>query len=306
MSDRPAPLPPLQTLRAFESAARLASFTRAADELSLTQGAISRQIRNLERRLGVTLFARGDRGVAMTPAGAHYQAAIAEALGRIAQATAEIAVGHDSGPLTVGATSAVASLWLMPRLTGFRRREPELDIRVLASDRDFERASDEVDLVIEYARQPLEGEAVRRLFDEEIFVVCGPEYLRGREPPATTGDLLSETLLALDDEHTEWMGWTEWLRAAGVNGAPARRPIRINNYPTLLQAAVAGQGIALGWRHLVDDLIAAGSLVPLLRERTEGRGAFYLSTTRPVPEESPVARLRDWLVRAAAQPAVDA
>lgn len=299
MSRRPSPLPPLQTLRAFEAAARLASFTRAAHELALTQGAVSRQIRHLEQRLGVSLFVRGDRGVRMTPAGARYEVAVRDALERVAGATAEIAGAVEHGAITVGATSAIASLWLMPRLTGFRRAEPDLDIRVLASDRDLERASDEVDLVIEYARRPLTGEGVRRLFDEEIVPVCSPEYLRGRSAPARPADLPGETLLALDDDHPDWMGWTEWLAAMGVAGGPLRRPVRINNYPALLQAAVAGEGIALGWRHLVDDYLAAGTLVALLDEHVEGRGAFFVSSTRPVPAQSPVARLRDWLVAAA-------
>lgn len=301
MPDRPSPLPPLQTLRAFESAARLASFTRAAAELSVTQGAVSRQIRNLEQRLGVALFTRGDRGVRMTHAGVRYETAVREALEGVARATAEIAVGMGSGPLTVGATSAIASLWLMPRLTGFQRSEPDLDIRVLASDRDLERASEEVDLVIEHARRPLTGEGVRRLFDEEIVPVCSPEYLRGRAAPGCAEELVRETLLALDDDHPDWMGWTEWLAGAGVAGGPARRPVRINNYPALLQAAVAGQGIALGWRHLIDDFLAAGSLVPLPLDRVAGDGAFFVTTTRPVPGDSPVARLRDWLVEAARQ-----
>lgn len=301
---RPEPLPPLQNLRAFEAAARLASFTRAADELSVTQGAVSRQVRNLEGYLGLALFVRADRGVYVTEAGARYQVTVREALERVAQATAELTADRGAGPITVGATSAIASLWLMPRLTGFRRREPELDIRVLASDRDVERASAEVDLLIEYARGPLADEGVRRLFGEAIFPVCSPEYLRERAPPRAAGDLAAETLLALDDDHPDWMDWSEWFRGAGVDSAqaertPSRRPIRINNYPALLQAAIAGQGIALGWRHLVDDFVGAGSLLPLLNDRRQGQGAFYLRTTRPAPDGSPVARLRDWLVNAA-------
>jgi len=299
MSGRPEPLPPLQTLRAFESAARLASFTRAAHELNLTQGAISRQIRNLEQRLGVALFVRGDRGVHLTPSGVHYRTAIREALDRIARATATVSVSEEAAPITVGTTSAIASLWLMPRLTGFRRAEPTLDIRVLASDRDFERASDEVDLVIEYDRAARTGDGVTRLFDESVFPVCSPEYLRGRPPPAGLDDLLDETLLVLDDDHPDWLGWEEWLRAVGVEHRPRRRSVRMNSYPLLLQAAVAGQGIALGWRHLVDDFLATGSLVPVLSTPDVAPGAFYLGVTRPAAPDTPVARLRDWLVESA-------
>lgn len=295
MPDRPSPLPPLQTLRAFEAAARLQSFTRAAAELSVTQGAVSRQIRNLEQRLGITLFLRGDRGVRLTPLGQQYFQAVNESLLRLARATAEVALGQEGGPITVGATNAVASLWLMPRLTGFRQAEPELEIRVLASDERFDRMREDVDLLIEYARRPLAGEAVTPLFREEVMPVCSPDYLRGRTPPRAPGDLLGETLLVLDDDHPDWMGWGEWLQQFGIEIGTPRRPVRVNSYPALLQAALAGQGVALGWRHLVDDFLAAGTLVPLLPAPSAGAGGFYLRLTHPVPADSPVARLRQWL-----------
>jgi LysR family glycine cleavage system transcriptional activator len=288
-------LPPLQTLRAFESAARLGSFTRAADELAVTQGAISRQVRHLEERLGATLFVRADRGVRLTAAGARYETAVREALTGIAVATAELTGDQDDGPITVGATNAMASLWLMPRLTGFQRSEPSLEIRVLASNRDRDRASDEVDLAIEYARQSSVGAGLRRLFDERIYPVCSPEYLRERPGPLTAEDLPRETLLDLEDDHPDWMGWSEWFAALGIDNTARRQPVRVNNYPTLLQAAVAGQGIALGWRHLVDDFISAGSLVPALDVSVPGPGAFFISSSRPLVEGQPVTRLMNWL-----------
>lgn len=295
MAERPSPLPPLHALRAFETAARLGSFTRAAAELSVTQGAVSRQIRNLEQRLGVTLFVRGDRGVGLTPIGERYFDTVNASLLQLARGTAEVALGHGGGPITVGATNAVASLWLMPRLTGFRRAEPELEIRVLASDEGFERMSGDVDLLIEYTRQQPGGELVTPLFAEEVMPVCSPEYLRGREPPRRPADLPGETLLVLDDDHPDWMGWGEWLRRFGIEMGAPRRTVRVNSYPALLQSALAGQGIALGWRHLVDDFLGAGTLVSLMQAPPDEAGAFYLRLTHPVPDDSPIARLREWL-----------
>lgn len=297
MSERPTPLPPLQTLRAFEAAARLSSFTRAASELSVTQGAVSRQIRNLEQRLGVTLFVRGDRGVRLTPVGERYFNAVNDSLLRLARVTAEVALGQEGGPITVGATNAVASLWLMPRLTGFRQAEPELEIRVLASDEPFDRMSGDVDLLIEYARQPPAGDMVTPLFGEQVVPVCSPDYLRGREPPRRPGDLLGETLLVLDDDHPDWWSWEEWLQQFDIELGTPRRPVRVNSYPALLQAALAGQGIALGWRHLVDDFLNAGTLVVLMDTPLREAGGFYLRLAHPVPDDSPVARLREWLRR---------
>lgn len=298
MSKRPAPLPPLQSLRAFEAAARLQSFTRAADELSVTQGAVSRQMRNLEQRLGVALFARVDRGVRLTPVGTHYFQVVSESLLRIARATGEVALGREGGPITVGATTAIASLWLMPHLTGFRRAEPNLDIRVLVSDEAFDRMSEDVDLLIEYTRRAPTGGEITPLFVEEVMPVCSPEYLRGRDAPSTPAGLLEETLLVLDDDHPDWMGWVEWLDRFGIVLEAPRSSVRVNSYPALLQAAIAGQGVALGWRHLVDEFLAAGTLVALMDAPRENVGAFHLRLTHPVPDDSPVARLRDWLARA--------
>ncbi len=302
MERKPGTLPPLQTLRAFEAAARLASFTRAAGELSITQGAISRQIRQLEERLGVVLFHRRERGVVLTPAGERYRLAVREALERLAAATAELGPQGGSGPVTIGASSALASLWLMPRLSGFRHREPDLEIRVLASDHDVATAADEVDLLIAYAGKPPAATGDRHLFGEVIFPVCAPSYLAGEGAPRTPQALRDHTLLVLDDDHPDWIGWPSWFRRLGVEHQRPRRSIRVNSYPMLLQAAVAGQGVALAWQHLADDLLAAGHLSSLPITPLVTEGAFYLRCLRPVPEDSPVGRLRDWLATAAAAP----
>jgi len=300
MPGKPGPLPPLQTLRAFEAAGRLTSFTRAADELSITQGAVSRQIRHLEERVGLQLFRRGERGIGLTRAGAHYHEAVSDALERIAVATAELGVHSGHGPVTIGASSALASLWLMSRLTGFRRREPDLEIRVLAADYGLPPASGEVDLLITYARARPAGEDVRYLFDEVIFPVAAPDLISDTAAPTHAAELLDHTLLVLDDDHPDWIGWPGWFARAGVSAAEPRRSIRINSYPMLLQAAVAGQGIALGWRHLVDDLVAAGSLEPLPIPAIQAEGAFYLLSFQPLPPDSPAGRLQSWLAASAA------
>lgn len=298
----PSPLPPLQTLRAFEAASRLASFTRAADELNVTQGAISRQIRYLEDRLGVQLFIRADRGVHATVAGQRFSVVVSEILHELAHATAELLSEAERSTVTVGATSAIASLWLMPRLTGFRHLEPELDIRVLASDRDPERSGADVDVVIDYSRHPPESANAIYLFREQVLPVCSPAYLDERTEPRDPGHLLSETLLQLDDTHQDWMNWTEWLRESGIQVKSTRQAIRINSYPALLQAAIAGQGIALGWRHLVDDYLASGALISVLPEHVVGPGAFWLTPIRPTLPGSAVNRLCEWLRTTASEP----
>jgi DNA-binding transcriptional LysR family regulator len=286
----------LQTLRAFEAASRLASFTRAARELNVTQGAISRQIRYLEQRLGVQLFIRVDRGIRLTMAGQRLAATVSEVLDKLAETTDELVGERGRATITVGVTSATASLWLIPRLTGFRQSEPALDIRVLASDLDPERSASNVDVVIEYMRRPPQSANATYLFDEEVFPVCGPNYLAGRSPPSHPGDLLSEVLLQLDDTHLEWMGWAEWLRdPGGIRMQGARQVVRINNYLALLHAAIAIQGIALGWRHLVDDFLTSGALVPVLSEYVASRGSFWLLSGHSVTPGGALDRLCQWL-----------
>lgn len=299
MARKPEPLPPLQPLRAFEAAARLASFTRAAGELNITQGAVSRQVHNLEDRLGVRLFRRAEGGIALTPAGQRYRQAVREALDRIAGATAELGMRSGLGPVTIGATSALASLWLMPRLNAFRQQEPDLAIRVLASDHDLDPATSDVDLLITYVRNPPADEPGSPLFGEVIFPVCAADYPLVGGLPADPSDLLAQTLLVLDDDHPDWIGWDTWFTRHGVAYREPQRSIRINSYPMLLQTAVAGQGIALGWQHLVDDLLAAGSLVALPVAPLATAGRFYLRSLQPLPEDSPAGRLRAWLATSA-------
>lgn len=238
-----------------------------------------------------------------TAAGQRFAAAVSDALNELARATAELVGDPRRATITVGATSAIASLWLMPRLTGFRHREPELDIRVLASDRDPERSGADVDLVIEYSRRPPQNANASYLFAEEVLPVSSPAYLDGRPPPSNPCELLSEVLLQLDDTHAEWMGWAEWLRDSGIQMKGTRQAIRINNYPALLQASIAGQGIALGWRHLVEDFLVSGALIPVLSEHVAGPGAFWLTPTRSVTPGDTVDRLCEWLQAAASESA---
>ncbi|NNC22566.1 LysR family transcriptional regulator [Salinisphaera sp. USBA-960] len=296
MSNIPSPLPPLQTLRAFEATSRLGSFTHAARELNVTQGAVSRQVRYLENRLGVRLLVRLDRGVRLTAAGQQLADTVTEVLHKLADTTAELLDDVGRSTITVGVTSAIASLWLIPRLTGFRDHDPNLDIRVLASDTDPERQVVNADVVIEYSRRPPESANAIYLFDEQVFPVCSPSYFAGRSVPDNLSALLSETLLQLDDAHLDWMGWSEWLRALGGNKTKnTGRVVRINNYLALLQAAVAGQGIALGWQHLLEGFLTSGALVPLLPDHTASRGAFWLTSSWPITTDGPIDRLCQWL-----------
>ncbi len=295
MQERPGRLPPLATLVVFESAARLSSFTRAAHELNVTQGAVSRQVRALEEHLGKPLFTRAHRAVILTPTGRHYAQSVRAALGQIADATRAVRSPPGQPRVTLGTTTAMASLWLIPRLARFRALQPDIDIRVLAADRPADFAAEAVDLALYYAR---EGDARggRRVLEEECFPVCSPAYLAEAGTPRSASELARHTLLVLEGELPGWVNWHEWFRRLGVKDEEPGRTVHINSYPLLIQAAVAGQGIALGWRYLLDDLIAAGALVRPLEETLRGPGAFWLFEPDGSPPRREVALLREFLL----------
>lgn len=259
------PLPPLNTLIAFESVARHCSFSRAADELSLTQSAISRQIIQLEEMLGCKLFQRTQRRVILTPRGEGYAAQIRKQLAEISQATAEVMGWTGLPQVTLACTSAMSSLWLSPRLSAIRREMPELQMRMKISDSFSDLKSSEFDLAIYYLREVPPGYQGIPLFDEVCYPMCAPDYLVGQTPLLQAEQLLNHRLLIQDDPQREWTGWRNWFAAQGVMTFFPRLTWRANNYPFLVQAAVQGDGILLGWEGLVQDYINRGELVRRMR-----------------------------------------
>lgn len=295
-------LPPLSSLVTFESAARLLSFTLAGEELHVTQTAVSRQIRTLEESLGVALFHRGHRQVRLTDAGKQLLQSVSIGLEHIAGTVSELRQNQQEKYLTVSATIAFASLWLSPKLLAFKQLYPHLEVRILATDRDVNLQSDGVDLAFGCGDPRGQvGVHSTYLFPDEVFPVCSQTYLDNQSEIKQPEDLLQHKLLHLDDEHwrnLSWKAtdWSSWLKSQGVTGAVPFGGIRMNNYPLLLQTATIGQGILLGWKHLVADMLEQGLLVrPLEQTLDTGRGYYLIeSTQRPLPEEARV--FRDWII----------
>jgi DNA-binding transcriptional LysR family regulator len=261
MRGRRKDLPPLEFLVAFEAAARLGSFTGAAEELNLTQAAVSRQIRLLERNLGRSLFTRAHRAVRLTPEGRDFQHTVSLALSHIANAAQGLRVVDGNAKLTVAADQSVAALWLLPRLESFQREHGDISVRLISSDVEVDCLAEEV------------------------------------------GDLLDRVLIDLDDDHWNWINWRVWLTEQAVElplGKPGDLPsglrrLVINSYPLIVQAARDGLGIALGWKHLVDEPLAAGALVRPLQQMVRTEFGYYL-LMRHDRAASPQARaFRDWL-----------
>ncbi|WP_019673764.1 LysR substrate-binding domain-containing protein [Psychrobacter lutiphocae] len=291
------PLPPMNSLIVFEAAARHLSFTQAADELNVTQGAISRQIRQLEAYLGKALFIRANRRISLTPTGLQYYQGVYSALNSIAQATGDIIKWQGEHQVTVATTHAMAALWLLPKVAPFQQTQG-IDLRILATDNIVDLHSLNCDLALFYCRVPPKGVKVTPLFAEEIFPVCSPDYLQQFGLETSAEQIFGGTLLNLDESRVDWMGWPEWFEKVGHPPIQPKNKVNINNYTMLLQAAINGQGVALAWGSLVDDYLKSGALVRPVETVLRTSESFYL--LEPIGRYNPsasVAKFRTWLLQ---------
>ncbi|MEH6579709.1 MAG: transcriptional regulator GcvA [Amphritea sp.] len=294
-------LPPLSALVTFEAAARHLNFTAAGEELHVTQAAVSRQIKALEAYLGVPMFERGHRCINLTAPATKLQQAVSMGLEHIATAVSQIRNNTQSGQLTVSATIAFASLWLNPRLADFQNLYPDIDVRILATDRDVDLQSEAVDLAFSCGDAGQHsGVTATYLFDDEVFPVCSPAYMDAHPELKQPEDLLNHNLLHLDEDHWQAISWEAidwpfWLKSQGIDPLLQSRGLRVNNYPLLLQTAINSQGVALGWRHLVSDYLEKGLLIRPFDTSLCTRRGYYLveSNLSPLTQEAQV--FRDWI-----------
>ena len=252
-------LPPLDLLVGFESAARHLSFTKAGEELHLTQSAVSRQIKELEDQLGVPLFQRRHRALALTEAGHQFHAAAAQALSTMRAATDRLRSQTGRKALSVTTTHSFASLWLIPRLAGFTRDHPGVDVRITADIKMQDLERDGFDLALRHGPASLAGPNAVRLFGEKVFPVCSPKLLR-KQPLAKPADLRNHVLLQYDDPDVRhpWLHWKTWLEVERIADLKPAGTLSFSGYEQIIPAAAAGHGVALGRTPLVKDLIAAG------------------------------------------------
>ncbi|MBV0933648.1 transcriptional regulator GcvA [Marinobacterium weihaiense] len=289
------PLPPLNSLVAFESAARYLSFTQAAMELNVTQGAISRQIRLLEDYLGRSLFVRDKRSLSLTQTGEEYFFSVQQSLQLLANATGEVLEWQDNKQITVVTSNAMASLWLLPRLADFQDRHPDIDVRIFANDTLKGVRPSEYDVALFYYRKPPAGMVATPLFSERVFPVCSPLFLE-KQALAQPEDIFATTLLWLDSSK-DWLGWTEWFQQMAIKPAPPKRRLNLNNYPMLIQAALNGQGVALGWEQLVCHYLDSGLLVRPVPVELNTEACFYMLEPEITLRRKPgVDEFRAWLL----------
>lgn len=247
-------LPPVSALVAFEAAGRLQSFTRAAEELNVTQAAISRQIRLLEENLGCRLFSRAHRAVTLTMEGRDYLHTIVNALTHVGIASRELRENVPLARLTVAADQAMASLWLMPRLQRLAAAGGDPGIRLVVSDDDRKLLAGEVDLAVIHGDGNWPTHDAALLFTDRVVPVCSPAYRRKMPETVQAAGLAGESLIELEDEHWNWLNWRQWLTSHGVSLSAGPDRLTIDSYPLVIDAARRGMGLALGWRGLIDEI----------------------------------------------------
>jgi DNA-binding transcriptional LysR family regulator len=295
-------LPPLEFLRGFEAAARHLSFTRAAAELFLTQSAISRQIQALEGFVGVALFERRHKALALTPAGEAFHRSVAQALDVVRDATRRLKETRAGHVLTVTTTVSFAALWLVPRLARFRKEHPGVDVRIAATFEVLDMEREGIDLAIRDCALAKAPPGAQFLVGEQLAPVCSPDYLREakreKRPLARAADLRHHVLLNLHDapRRWPWLTWPAWAEAMGVHEdlRPAST-LTFDQYDQVVQAALHGQGIALGRMSIVGQYVRSKQLIPLLgTEQRLARG--YHAVYARGEEDRPEARaFVDWI-----------
>ena len=297
-------LPPLNAVRAFEAAARLGGFNAAGAELNVSANAVGRLVKVLEDRIGVALFRRLSRGVVLTEAGDRYLGRVGTLLDQLAESTADLQQLETSQVLTVSAMPSMVSRWLIPRLDRLTERHPDLDVRLLASVSLTDFAREQVDAAIRTG--PGSGQGLRSdlLMREDFYPVCSPELLSRGPPLREPCDLAHHVLL-----HDEWdrrlpdqLDWARWLAAIGVTKIDTKRGLRFSFSHMTLQAAAAGQGVALASSAFLADDLASGRLVkPFGDLAIRGPYAFFIVCPEATADREKVAMFRDWAIAEAAQ-----
>jgi len=293
-----ARLPSLNGLRAFEAAARHLSFTLAASELNVTQTAISHQIRRLEEELGLRLFIRKNRALALTPQARDYLPGVRAAFNDLRLATDRLLHKEDNKVLTVSTLASLAAKWLLPRLSAFQEAHSGIDVRITTSTGLVDFKNGDVDAAIRYGRGHWPGLRAEWLMADEMFPVCSPKLIEGNKPLTCPQDLAHLTLLHTTGGYDD--DWRQWLTAAGLPSDISKQPgVSFDLIFMTVQAAIDGIGVAMGRTSYVQDDIAKGRLVVPFKIALPTDAGFYLVSPEGVLEPPKLAAFRQWLVAAA-------
>lgn len=291
-------LPPFAALQAFERAAHLGSFTAAARELDSTQSAISQHVHRLEEIVGVPLFLRQHRGVRLSPAGKQLLAGVTEGLEILRQSIQALKKQTERSVINVGTDFAMAAYWLVPMLSRFRSVHPEIEVRLVTAQQPELPDEADIDISILFGNGRFGPSPCRRLLDEAVTPVCSPHLLDPDSGVAERCHLLSHLpLLQLEaDNDAQWLDWHHVFSQLEVGSVPQEPVLTFNNYTLLLQAAIAGQGVALGWQPLCDALLESGVLIPVLEQKCQTECGYYLVLPALRPINAATQLFCDWLI----------
>ena len=306
--NRPSPparsrMPSLDLLKGFEAAARHLSFTRAAEELYLTQSALSRQIQALEEQLGMPLFERRHRTLLLTDAGQALHVTTKSVLEQLGHTVARIRRDEAAHPLTVSTNLPFASVWLVPRLSRFRARHPAIDVFISADNRIVDLEREQIDLAVRYCSEAMAPPGSPRLFGERLLPVCAPSLARDpARPLRRPEDLSRHVLLHMDDDRGRfaWLNWSAWLAAIGIHELKPAGSLRFNQFDQVLRAALDGQGVALGRLPLINSFLRQKRLVAPFRDDKYATTRAYFIIRPPHAAKRPGAQaFIDWLIEEA-------
>ena len=283
----------------FEAAARLASFSAAARELGITQPAVSQAIRRLEAAIGARLFLRSHRAIALTAAGERLFEDVADGFSRILGTARQIGRTARPDHVTLLVSTAFATWWMVPRLAEFRARHPRVDLRLETLDKDLEIAAEATSLAVRRGDGYWPGYASALIAPERLLAVASPAFLARHGLPGSAADLPNLPLIHLEEPHRYRPGWPEFLKALGVNYRDQGEGLRLNDYALVLQAAMAGEGVALGWAHVCERPLQQGLLAPLgAWDWVTGQG-FHLVWSASVEMSAHAVLARDWILAGA-------
>ena len=293
----------LDSVRGFEAAARHLSFTRAAAELHVTQSAVSRQIKTLETELGVVLFERRHRALALTQAGQAFYRAAQDALRELDDAAAALQRGGPGEMVTVTTTVGFAALWLIPRLPDFRRAHPTIDVHISADNSLVNLERDRIDVAVRYCNPKVAPAGALRLFGEKVFPVCSRSLQRSRSHPLrTVQDLRHHVLLHLEDDRVKWpwLNWTVWFEAMHIPEVRPAGTLHFSQYDQMIQAAIEGQGVGLGRSVLVQRLLARRLLVAPFDQQFVASQEYFAFAAPAAAVRPAVSSFMAWLQASAA------
>jgi DNA-binding transcriptional LysR family regulator len=287
----------LADLVSFEAAARLGSFSRAAEALGVSQPAVSLRVRQLEKRLGAQLFTRRGRGVSLTTDGMSLSREVQAGLDQLLAAVGTIQRRRKRrDTLSIAVSSAFASYWLLPRMRSFQEKFPTIDLRVLTADHPLDLAAEGIPLAVRYGDGSWTEYDSWKLAPEIILPVCSPHYLKRHGAVRSVAHLAKHRLIDLHERRFRHLGWHEWLAAAGAPTERVSNRLDFTDYALVVKAALAGDGIALGWQHLVGDLLLDGQLVAAVPHMVVTGNSYWVIKPRATRSTAAVKRLSDWLL----------